>query len=109
MNRTRRTLVRALRTYARDEIVTESRGKGRAIDVIVTRLNRRAGADEELAKNVRTMNFRRIGMGMMRCRAGIVVTWNAVFAVMLRFGANAQIAATLERPNCPGVKYRQAV
>jgi hypothetical protein len=110
MNRTRRTMAHALRTHARNETVTERRGKGRVIDVIVIRVNGRAGADEKLAEYIRAVNFRLIGMGVMRYGVSVVmVTRNTALVVVLRVRINAEIGAPLDRPNRASVKYRQAV
>ena len=86
--------------------MTESGGEGRVIDITIARPDGCAGANEELAKYIGAVNFRLIGMRMMR--RGVVVTWNAAFVVMLRIGANAKIAAPLQRPNRASVEHRQA-
>jgi alkylated DNA nucleotide flippase Atl1 len=73
----------ALRTYARKEIVTEDRGQGRVIDVIVARPNGRAGTNQELAKYIGTVKFRLIGMRMTRRAVRLVVAWKGVFGAMV--------------------------
>lgn len=67
------------------------------------------GTNEKLAKQIGAVNFRLIGMRMMRRSVCVVVTWNAAFVVMPRIGSDARIGTPLECPNRASVKYRQAV
>ena len=77
-------------------------------DAAVVQLNGNTRAKKELTEYIGAMNFRLVGMRMMRRGVCVVVTWNAGFVVMLRIGTSAKIPAPFERPNRAGVKYCQA-
>ena len=111
MSRAGWAVAHARKIYTRKEIITKSRRRqGRVIDVIIARLNGRAGANQELAQYIGAVNFRLIGMGMKRRGAGVVmVTRSSVWVVMQLIGNNTKIAASLKRPNRAGIKYRKAV
>ena len=108
MNRARRTVAGAASSYSH-HVATDRLSKlSQVPDVVVVRLNGNTRAKKELNKYIGAMNFRLVGMRMMRRALCVVVTWNAAFVVMLRVGTSAKIPAPFECPNRAGVKYCQA-
>lgn len=105
MNRIRRTVAEAAENHVGQKVLHRVFGKGYMTNVAVIRCNRYAGANEELAKNIRAMNFGRVGVRMMRLS---MLMMRGVFRAMTRVNFQAQIHAPFQRPNRAGVENRNA-